>query len=207
MDLLTKTILAIVIIVVVLVGLFYASQKVFPGGTVTQAQAISEISAYMASHNQNAIVNITNVTPSQYAGSWHILVSVINAPTSPCPSYYVYSFDYPKYGFVNRTESLYTSNCTVYGLVNNQSYIIGSYPVAIARSYSLNTSSVLAFVKEHGFNSTIVHATYFNSTFIDGKNYSKVWIVNYSAAGTLESVYSVISQVNGNFITTYNLTH
>jgi hypothetical protein len=147
------------------------------------------------------------VTPSQFSGSWHIVASVIKNPTRPCPSYYVYSFDYPQYGFVNRTESVYTEGCTIYGMIANKSYIIGSYPVAIARSYSLGTANVSNFVESVGYNNTVVHAVYYNQTYVDGAEYSSVWIVNYSSPASNKNVYSVISQIDGNFITAYNLTH
>jgi hypothetical protein len=207
MDILARTLLALVAIVLVFFAIYYASSHYLPSSGVTEQQAVTQVQSFLQNNNPDSIINLTNVTPSEYPGSWHIEASVIRYPTSPCPSYYVYSFDYPKYGFVNRTESLYTANCTIYGLIPGTSYIIGSYPVAIARSYALNTSSVLMFVQTVGYDNTVVHATYYNQTYLQGANYSKVWIVNYSSPDTNKNVYSVISQTNGTFITTYNITH
>ena len=201
MDLLSRTIIAMIIVIAVIVVIYYASQHVFPGGMVTKEQAASLVQSYLANHNPNAVVNVTNITPSQFAGSWHIVVSFINNPTRACPSYFIYSFDYPKYGFVNRTEYVYTQNCTISGLIANQSYVIGSYPVAIARSTSLNTSNVTSYLRLYGYNNTVVTATYYNATeAISGRNYSKVWVVNYNSQIANRSVYNIIAQVNGNLL-------
>lgn len=207
MDILERTLLAIVAIVLVFFALYYATQHYLTGGSVTKQQAVTLVESYLQNNNPNAIINITNVTPSQYAGSWHVVASVIKNPESPCPGYYVYSYDYPQYELVNRTESVYTAGCVIYGLIPNQGYIIGSYPVAIARATSLNTSNVKLFIESVGYNNTVVHALYYNDTNVGGQNVSRVWIVNYSSAASNKNVYSVISQINGTFIATYNITH
>ncbi len=140
MGLLSSSAIAILIIVVIFV-LLYLGVKYFGIGThVTEAQALSLVEGDVQNANPGVLINVTNVTPSQFPGSWHILMSVILNATSPCPSYYIYSFDYPKYGFVYNIENTYTSNCIVYGLMQNKSYIIASYPVAVVRAYSFNAS-------------------------------------------------------------------
>ena len=207
MDLLMKALVIAIVLVVVIAVVYYAFEKVFVPGPVTEQQAATLILGYLKSHNPNAIVNVTNETQSVYPGSWHVVVSFINNPTTPCPTYIVYSFDYPKYGFVNRTDNVYTENCRIYGLVGNSSYTIGSFPDAIVRSYSLNNSAITNFVNINGYNNVVVHANYYPSININGFNYSKVWIVNYSSTTNSRSIYAIISQVNGTFYSTYNQSH
>jgi hypothetical protein len=203
MDLLLKTILGVVIVVVVIIGIYYLLQHVVAAGTVTQQQAETLVYSYLENHNPNATINITNVTPSQFQGSWHIVVSLVNNPTRPCPSYYIYSFDYPKYGFVNRTEETYTENCVINGLIANQSYAIGAYPVAIARSTSLNVSNVTDYVNMYGYNNTVVHAAYYGNLAVGGATYVKAWFINYTSPLTKRYVYTVISQTNGSLLASY----
>lgn len=206
MDLLSKAVIIAVVLVVIIVGAYYAFQNVFSQGVVTEQRAVALVTNYLQSHNPDAIINITNVTPSQFPGSWHIIASFINNPTTPCPTYLIYSFDYPKYGFVNRTDTIYTTNCTVYGLISGTNYTIGSYPVAIVRSYSVKDPAITSYVSIAGYNNVIVHAVYYYEFPFGGTNYTKIWLVNYSATTSNQSLYAGISQVSGSLLFTYNRT-
>jgi len=202
MDLLSKAILAAVVIVVIIFAGYFALSHVSFGQQVSQTEAESLVLHDLQNSNPGAIINITNVTPSQYAGSWHIVSSVVENATSPCPSYYIYSFDYPKYGFVYRVDNTYTSNCTIYGIIPGKSYTISSYPTAITESYISNISVIKAFVGKYGFGNVVVKALYYNYTSYLGVNYTGVWSVEYSAPGTNQTVSALISQVNGTLIMT-----
>lgn len=210
MDLLFKSILAALVIAAVLVILFFAVQKFIPA-TVTQQQAVTLVLNDLKNVTPTARVNITNVTPSQYQGSWRIIASVVFNGTTPCPSYYIYSFDYPKYGFVYRLDNNYTNHCIVYGLQQNRSYILASYPVAIARSYNLSQQgtipSVANFVNLYGYRNVVVTASYYPSLNLSNTLYNRVWIVNYSAPTASYSVYTLITQVGGSFVLSYNKSH
>ena len=207
MDLLSKTLIVAIVLVLVIVGAYYAFEKVFGQGSVTAQEAASLVKSNLQSHNPNAVVNITNVTQSQYPGSWHVVASFINDPTTPCPTYIIYSFDYPQYGFVDRADTIYTENCTINGFVTGSNYAIGSYPVAIVRSYSLKSPEITSYVDNAGYNNVVVHASYYQSFPFSGTNYTKVWLVNYSATTSNRSVYAGVSQVNGNLAFVYNMTH
>ena len=206
MDLLSKAVIVAVVLVIIVVGAYYAFQKVFSQSAVTEQQAVTLVTNYLQSHNPGAVINITNVTPSQFSGSWHIVASFINNPATPCPTYLIYSFDYPKYGFVNRTDTVYTTNCTVYGLVTGTNYTIGSYPVAIVRSYSIKNPAIDSYVNMAGYSNVVVHAAYYSEFLFQGTNYTKTWLVNYSAITSNQSLYAGISQVNGSLLFTYNRT-
>lgn len=204
MDLLSKTILVAVVLVIIIAVLYYAFEKVFVPGPVTAQEASSQITSYLKEHNPNAVVNVTNVTPSTYAGSWHVVVSFLDNPNTPCPTYVVYSYDYPKYGFVNRTENSYTQDCRVIGLAGGTNYTIGSAPVAIVYSYDQNSSVIRNFVGLYGYDNIVVHAKYYPRISANNTNYSEVWIVNYSTITQAnQSIYAIISQVNGTFYGTY----
>lgn len=203
MDLLGKSVVAAIIIVIVLFSAYALLRNSFTQH-VTEQQAVSLVKSDLANSYPGSVVNVTNVTPSQFSGSWHIVTSIIQNGTTPCPYYAIYTFDYPQYGFVYRVENIYTQDCIVYGLQTNKSYIIASYPVAIARSYSLNTTAVRNYVAQYGYNNMDVHATYYNSTTANGHVYTNVWAVNYSAPGASSTVAVLITQSNGNLVTTTN---
>ena len=204
MDLLLKTLIIAVVLVVIIAVIYYAFEKVFVPGPITEQQAATLITTYLQNNNPNALVNVTNETVSNYPGSWHVVVSLVSDPTTPCPTYIVYYFDYPKFSLVNSTNNIYTQHCEVVGYVKNQSYTIGSFPAAIILSYNSNSSAIHTFVNVSGYNNVIVHANYYPNIAINNFNYTKVWIVNYSATTNNKSVYAVLSQSNGTLYTTYN---
>ncbi len=185
-------ILAVVIVLVVAIVRFSMQTASHP---VTRAQAIANITNYVHdAYGANATVNITNVTPSQYQGSWDILAGVVTNGTSPCPSYFVLSFEYPFNTYNYRIQNNYTSNCKV-----NEA-TIGSVPVAIAKSYSLNNSQVRNFVNQYGYSNVIVRANRVDMQQINGVNYTNIWVVDYTAPKTSNSV-QVYLETNGTLIT------
>lgn len=205
MNLLSSVILAAIILIAVLVVGYFALQHLNLGQQVTEQQAVSLVVNYIKNTQQNTVVNVTNVTPSSYPGSWHILTSVTFNATSPCPSYVAYSFDYPQYGFVYRVQNNYTSNCVIYGLQQNKTFILAAAPLAIARSYNLSVPSVVSFVNTYGFNNVVVHANYFNSIIISSQTYNGIWIVNYTAPAANYSVFTAITQVGGDLVANYTI--
>jgi len=205
MDLLVKTMVAAVVVVAILFAVYYAMQNTL-FQHITKDQAVSLITAYLLGAYPNAQVNVTNATISTYAGSWHIIFSIIINATSPCPSYFAYSFDYPQFGFVYRVENTYTKNCTIYGLSPEKPFIISSSPVAITRSYMLNASSIKAFIASYGFRNVTVASNFFNATTINAINYTRIWQVVYSSERANHSVIALLSQLNGNMLVTYNVT-
>ncbi len=203
MDLLSKTAIVVAVIVIAVFAGYSLSKYVSFGQQVTEAQAESLVLHDLQNANPGAVVNVTNATPSQYLGSWHIVTSVVTNETSPCPSYYLYSFDYPKYGFVYRVDNIYTSNCLIYGITPGKPYPIGSYPVAITKAHLLNLSVVNKFIEKYGFGGVVVRANYYGTIFFNNANYTKVWLVNYTTANSVSYVSVLISQSNGTEETTY----
>jgi hypothetical protein len=201
MDLLVKSAIAVVVVVVIVGAAFYLQSSGVFTQQVTQAQAVSLVYHDLQNSNPTANINITNVTPSQYSGSWHIMVSIIENATSPCPSYFVYSFDYPKYGFVYQIYNTYTDNCVIYGNKGNQT-IIGSAPAAITRSYDLNIPAVVSFIQKYGYSSVKTYAAYYkNFVSTGGYNYTGVWLVNYITSKSNATVSVLIYQNNGTAVT------
>ncbi len=199
MDLLEKSVVFVVVIIAIVGAAFYLLSSGVFGHHVTEQQATALVKYDMQNSNPGAEINITNVTPSQYAGSWHILASVILNATSPCPSYYIYSFDYPQYNFVYRVVNTYTDNCTIYSGAGNQT-VIGSGPAAITQSYDLHIPSVMSFVREYGYANVRTHAGYYGSIAYSGANYSDAWLVNYTSAKANTTV-SVLVFTNGTYVT------
>lgn len=206
MDLLTKAVLVAVVIAVVIVSAYYLLRQ-SSTNEVTKTQATSLILDYLKNNYPGATINITNTSSSVYPGSWYILASVISNETSPCPSYSVISFDYPQYGFVSRVENNYTGNCAVNGFANNHSsYIVASYPVAIAISHELNISSIDSFIQKAGYANVSVYATYYNSINYSSTIYRRVWLVDYTSGRMNYSVQVLLSQVGGDLLAARNVS-
>ncbi len=204
MDLLQKSVIAVAVVVFIIFMVFYlASNGVFTQ-QVTQQQAVAQVQSDLQNSNPSAAINITNVSQSQYAGSWHIVASVVLNATSPCPSYYIYSFDYPKYGFVYRVENTYTSNCTIYGSQGNSTVVIGSASAAITRAYDLDSPTLAAYLESYGYSNMVTSAAYQKSFGYLGRNYSNVWVVVYGSPKTSSTVTSLISQLNGSALSVYS---
>jgi hypothetical protein len=206
MDLLVRAMLFAVIVIVVLFAVYYALQSsVFQ--RVTQEQAASLVTTDLQRLYPSALINITNNTPSNYSGSWHIVASVILNATSPCPSYFVYTFDYPQFGFVYRVDNTYTNNCVVYGFNSKGPFIVSSFPVALTRAYALNIPALSNFINAVGFSHVQAYAHFYNRTSVLGKNYTNVWLVSYSSTFSNNSAYALISQLNGTFLASYNASN
>lgn len=193
MDLMVKVLAVALVLIVLVVGLRYA----FAGSPrqINSEQAVSNITNYLETSYPGASVSITDVNRSQYAGSWMVIASVVINGTRACPSYYVYSFDYPKFNLVYQVQNNYTANCVINGVTPD--YTITSYPIAIARSYNLADPAVHSFVDRYGYANVSVNATYFNSTVLGGVNYSRVWLVEYSDAMANHTVDVGLWQDNG----------
>lgn len=204
MDLLAKTLVVAVIVVVLLLAIYYALQNTILNH-VSKQQAASLVTADLQKAYPGAMVNITNETPSNYTGSWYIIASVVVNATSPCPSYYAYTFDYPQFGFVYRVQNTYTQDCKIYGMQGNSSFLLSSFPIAITRSYKLSIPSVLAFVDEYGFYNVTVASHFYDNLTLLGTNYTNVWQVAYSYPGVANHAVNVfLSQANGTLIGAYN---
>ncbi len=209
MGLITNVLIVAIIAIVILV----AARSI--AGTapqqVTSAQASAEVKDFITSSFSGSTVNVTtNITPSNYQGSWHIVAQAIINGTKVCPSYYIYSFDYPRFTLVNNTENLYTSNCVVGGIQPNLPYMISSYPVAIAMSYDAHIPKVEAFISRYGRNAVDVYANYFRSIALNGTNYTKAWIINYTMPSASHYVVVVLNQtvvqdrINGTEVPAFN---
>ena len=196
MDLFSKAVIFALVLIVVMFSIYQIESSARPASQVSAQQADSLVLHYLENTIPNSTINITNTTPSQYPGSWHITTSVITNYTSPCPSYLIYSFDYPKYGFVFRVDNTYTSRCQIYGTKSGNT-LVGSYPVAITLSYLDNISTVKSFISKYGFSNVKVNALYYNSTTYIGKKYSNVWMIDYTYPNATKNVSVLISQING----------
>ncbi|MGC9099362.1 MAG: hypothetical protein ACP5HW_02325 [Candidatus Micrarchaeia archaeon] len=203
MDLLEKSIIAVVVLVAIFGIIYYLIVHFGISQSVTESQAVSLVLSDIKNTNPNAVVNVTNVTPSQFPGSWHILLTVIYNATSPCPSFYALSFDYPKYGFVSRVENNYTSNCIVHGLANNPNYIIAAAPVAITRIYSFPAAQ--EYIHRFGYSNVSASALFYKNASVLGKNYTSVWEVTYTSPTASYSEKFYITQVGGNLIANYSI--
>lgn len=203
MDLLAKSIIAVVVVLLIIAVVYYLIMHFAVSQHVSEAEAISLIISDIKNSNPSAIVNVTNASPSQYPGSWHVVVSVVLNATSPCPNFYIYSYDYPKYGFVPRTENNYTSNCVVHGFSNSSNYIFASYPAAITRVYSFPAAQ--AYINKFGFSNISTSAILLKNVTINGERFSNVWAVTYTSPRANYTERFFITQVGGNLIANYSL--
>ncbi|MGC8547505.1 MAG: hypothetical protein ACP5MC_00685 [Candidatus Micrarchaeia archaeon] len=202
MNLIEATLVLAVAIIVIATLVYFLFAHVLVS-KVTENQAVALVEADIQKNYPGAEIQLTNVSPSVYRGSWHVVVSVITNATTPCPNYFVYAYDYPKFGFVPTNVNNYTSSCIIYGFTTSKPFIIASFPVAIARATSLNISSVINYIKQFGYSNVSVTASFMNTTKLENRNYTGVWLVNYTAKKANYSVIAAITQLNGSLIEAY----
>ncbi len=207
MDLILKVGVLIVVLVVIF-SVAWALSSHASSTKVTQSQAEQLVLNDVKQSNPNATVTVVSVTNSTLeANSWQVILSVTYNGTRPCPTLLIEGFDYPATGLVPSTDNLYTKGCVIYGLSNAPSYVISSPEIAIVRSYTANSTTIMHYVGTYGYNNTVVHAAFYpslraNATPI-GMQFSNVWLVNYSAAGTSYNLLAVLAQ-SGQIQGTYN---
>jgi hypothetical protein len=202
MELLVRVIMFAVIAVVLLLAAYFMLSSTAIH-SITKQQAETQIINDLTNKYPNSEINIINTTPSSYSGSWEVVAAIVTNSTSPCPSYFVDTFEYPQFGFVNRTQNVYTSDCTIRGYSAGQEFNIYNSPVAITRAYMLDVPNVMDYILSFGFNNVTVHASLFNSTSLHGSDYMHVWLINYSSGRAGYYVYVVLSQPNGSLLNSY----
>lgn len=202
MELLESVLVLAVVIVVVLLAAYYAYGFLSstPGQQVTEQHAEALITSDLQAAYPGATVNITNATPSSYSGSWHITASVTENATSPCPSYFINTYDYPQFTFVSTPQNTYTSNCKIYVFSPNSAFKLGSAPVAIAWA-SKHVTSVIYYISQFGYGNVSASAQYQSNATIGG-----VWQLAYSSRTTNYSVHAMLADTNGTLLNTYNST-
>jgi hypothetical protein len=205
MDLLARVVIAAIIVVAVLVVAYTFVQNNV-ASHISGAQAADNVTLFLERNYSNAEVAVMNVTQSQYTGSWYVVASIIMNATSPCPSYFINSFDYPKFGLVPRTVNIYTSSCKIEGFSNTEPFRIYNSPVAITRAYTLNVPALRNFINTYGFQNVKVHAYFLNATKLSGLNYTNIWLVNYSATSATNNTYALLYQSNGTLLGVVNIS-
>ncbi|MEM3791484.1 MAG: hypothetical protein QXL16_02035 [Candidatus Micrarchaeaceae archaeon] len=200
MDLLSKSLIFALVASLAIVAIYSAVARSSKGG-ITESDVINLIQSTLAREYPGASINVTNVSFSRYYNSWHVVVKIVKNETKPCPTYIIIAFDYPRFSLVNGTpENIYTSSCKVYGYTDKGPFIIYAPPVAIAYSYSLNLSEVNSFVGRYGYANVFANASLLNSSIINGRVYSNVWLVKYYTPLSSNEVYVYLSESNGTLI-------
>lgn len=205
MDLLSRAIVGALVVILILFAIYYAFQGGIISQAVTQQHAASLIATDLQQNYPGAEVTIINNTPSNYSGSWHIVASVVLNATSPCPSYFVYTDDYPQFPFNYGVQNTYTNNCRILGYSQSTQFLISSYPVAVTKVYQLGVPVMTDFIDSFGFSNVVTNAEFFNRTNVLGQNYTNVWSVSYSSPLANYTVHALISQANGNLLASYSL--
>ena len=202
MNLLATVLVFAIVVVVAILAVYYAYTlfSSSSGQQLTEQHAESLIVSDLQAAYPNAIVNITNATSSTYAGSWHIVASVTENATSPCPSYFINTYDYPQFRFVSTPQNTYTANCKIYVFSPNSAFRLGSAPVAIAWA-SKHVPNIIYFISRFGYGNVNASAKYqVNATEGD------VWLLAYISPLANYTAHAVLADTNGTLISVYNTT-
>ncbi len=187
MELLAKVIVcAIVIVAMVFIGYYVATSNMLMAQSVNSQQASALVKTDLMDLYPNANITLTEVVPSNYSGSWHVEAAVILNATSPCPSYSILSFDYPKFGFVSTKKDIYAQNCTP------MNYSMGNLipNPQVATTLASGLASVKAYIVAYGApNVTAVTALSDNA-----------YIINYSTKRSSNYIVAILSQKNGSVL-------
>lgn len=202
MDLLGRAVAVAIVFALIIIGVFLYAQHLPVQQSITQQQAQSVVTSDIQQTYPASIVNITQSNASaQYPGSWYIVASITTNATSPCPNYFIYTYTYPATGLVPDTQNTYTrgyaNTCTV------NSTIVGAEPIAVARSYIAHDPLVDAYISKYGYFAVQASAQYYSKLTVFGSNYTRVWLVTYSALESPNSTHVVLSQSNGTDLLSY----
>ncbi len=197
MDLLIRAIIAAIVVIAILSVVYYVLKGSL-GQQVTKQQAESFITTDLLQTYPGSIVNVTSDTPSNYSGSWHIVVSVTENATSPCPSYFINVYDYPAFRLVSTPQNTYTSNCNIYVFSPNSAFKLGSSPVAIAWA-TKRVPSVIKYISVFGMPNVNASA-HFQSNATSGGT----WVLTYSSRLANYSVRALLADTNGTLLNSYN---
>ncbi len=209
MDLFAKVIIAAIIIGVILGAFFLLKYTYSP--QLTQAQAQQVVMSDLQAHSPGAIINVVNVSPSKLKNdSWSVVVNIVYNSTTPCPAILTESFDYPALGLSPTVYSVYSDNCSIYGvgslLGKYYNYVISSPYIAIAQSYAQNYTPIKDYVSRYGYNATTVHAKFYDTIPANftplNDTFSNSWLINYTAGGSIQSLF-VIMSTNGTITNSY----
>lgn len=200
MGLLQSAVIAVVLIIVILLVIYYlysflTATSVQP---ITQQHAEALITSDLQAAYPNAIINVTSNTQSTYSGSWHIVVSVTLNATSPCPSYFVNTYDYPRFSFVSTPQNTYTKDCKIYVFSPNGPFTLGSAPVAIAWA-STHVPSAVAYVSSMGVQNVSVAASFLTNVSVGDE-----WQVVYASAHANYTIHTLLADTNGTLLNSYN---
>lgn len=216
MELLFKTAIAAIIVIMVIAGAYlYISFFTQGAGGLTEAQAVSLIESDLKEHYASGDIVVLNASESLvHGGSWDITTRIVFAQVTPCPSVMTESFDYPATGLLNATEvySNYSGGvCHVYaGGQSGTDGIVGLPAIAIATPVNESFAPLMAFINTYGFGRIRATAeiAYFNSTAAGNATiatptkFTSAWIVNYTAPQN-NSTFHVILSTSGQVLDNY----
>lgn len=197
MELLARVVVAAVVIAaIVFAGYYIGTSSLFRSQLVTSQQAAALVTSDLRNLYPSANVTLTKLVPSNYSGSWYIEASVVSNATSPCPWYSVYSFDYPKFGFVSRKMNTYTQNCMP------MNYSLGNLipNPQVATTLASGVAGVKSYLASYGISNVTAATNFFNKTVAAGRNFTNVYIVKYSTMKANYSVSAILSQLNGSVL-------
>ncbi len=208
MELLGRVAIVAGIVIVLAAAVFLLSKHVM-SGPLTSQQAVQYVLRDMRDNNPSANITVINVSSSTLkSGSWDIVLSVVYNASRPCPTLFIEAFDYPATNLVPSVDNLYTSHCVIYGVSTAPSYVISSPYIAIAMSYNQSPVRVRSYVDAFGYNNTRVAAKFFSAlgsgATPTGKNFTSVWLINYTANDANYSEYVVMGS-SGSMLANYTL--
>jgi len=181
MELFTRVVVLAVLFIAILLVAYFIIVSFTPAGSVTEAQALNQVRIYELSKYPNANITSSNSTAMTTPGNWKIIIGIVLNATSPCPSYFVDTFEYPSYFPIDRNQTLYTRpNCTIVGVSSSSTpYSLYNPSVAITRAYTFNTAEVNGFIDRFGFGNVSVSSQFYRGAIqLMGMNYSDVYVVN-----------------------------
>ena len=215
MDLLSKAVIAAVVLVVIAVVLISVKGIVPLHHTQLNATTVSTlVVSDLQQAYPNATVKLLSANRSYSSNdSWSVTLLVVYGPRTPCPTIKVEDFDYPETGLLPTVTEVYSNYsdgmCHVYGLPNSAlpyfSYTVTSPESAIDRAYNSDYPPLVQFINQNGFSNVTASASFLNkTTSVFGENYTNVWLVRYSSANTAhnDSQY-VLMNYSGGVLTGY----
>jgi hypothetical protein len=199
MELLSKVALVAIILIVIAVSVGVLLKHVSQPSNITASYAKNFVLTDLHQSTPSGEFTVLNVSGGP--NSWTVLVAASYNTTTPCPTYFTESFNYPSTNLAPTIDNIYISNCTVRQIPSSSGGDITLPVIAIGEATEQARSGgdplLLNYLQTYPFGSTSVKADLYSTynSILEGTRVtgSNIWIVNYTSTDANFSVYAILN--------------
>lgn len=191
-----QAVLILAAVVVILALLMLATRR-----ETTKEEALKFVKDDIAA-KYGAEAVLANFNATKQDGSWSIQADVVTNAEPACPARTRLYYNYPAFGYVTRTPETITANCQIcIGIEPGECRIFFDDEAVIASHSRQGGLDVSDYIKTYA--DARPSANFYGegeSYAHDGKDYSSVWLVDWSAQGANYTVHALVDPNGGTIV-------